>query len=162
LSEFIKSGLLVALTLFMALPASAADLSKAYAALRAQDYETAASMLAGAIKADPRDATARRYLVAAYTGMQQPEAALKVLRTAQAINGVQTMDAGLEFRARVCYARQCIQRGETAKARREVAVLSAKRPTGKDAAELRALAQELSESQSGGSSAPAGDTNAKG
>jgi tetratricopeptide (TPR) repeat protein len=162
LSEFIKSGLLVALTVFMALPASAADLSKAYAAIRAQDYETAASMLAVAIKADPRDATARRYLAAAYTGLQQPEAAIKFLRTAQALNGVQAMDAGLEFRARVCYTRLCIQKGETAKARRELQSLTATRPTGKDAAELRALTQELNQSPSGGGTPPPSATNAKG
>lgn len=162
MSEFLKSGLLVALTVFMALPASAADLSKAYTALRGQDYETAASLLARAIKADPRDATARRYMALAYNGMQQPEAALKFLRSAQALNGVQTMDAGIEFRARVNYTRQCIQRGETAKARRELQTLTAKRVSGKDAAELRALAQELNETQSGGGSAPASGTNAKG
>lgn len=160
--KFIKSGLLVALTVFVALPAAAADLSKAYAAIRAQDYETAASMLTVVIKADPRDATARRYLVAAYTGMQQPEAAIKVLRTAQALNGVQPMDAGLEFRARICYTRLCIQRGETDKARKELQSLNSKRPSGKDAAELRALAQQLSQSQSGGGGSPPSTTNAKG
>jgi hypothetical protein len=136
---------LVALIIgFGSIPADAADLSKAYAALQGRNYESAASLLAATVKAEPTNSTAHRYYAAALTGLQQPERALTELRAAQAIDGIQSCDGGIEFRARVLFTRICISRGEMDKARKSYQVLTAKQPTGKEAAELRALSQEIS------------------
>lgn len=140
--------MLVALFVIFVPSAGAADLTKAYAALQGRDYETAASLLAATVKVEPRNSTARRYFAAALTGLQQPERALNELRAAQAIDGIQSCDAGIEFRARVCFTRMCISRGEMDKARKSIQALTAKRPVGKDAAELRALSEELNQSDS--------------
>jgi hypothetical protein len=158
ISKLMNFGLFATFAVIAVQPVMGADLGKPYAALCGKDYSTAVTLLGGTLKTEPRNSTARRYLAAAFAGLQQPERALVELRAAQDVDGVQPCDAGIEFRARVCIARTFIAKGQMDNARKMYELLFATKPTGKDALELRALSQELNQSKPASEVAPPAPT----